>query len=113
MWQERKNKNCPVVLPCGNHELSVKGYMEHLTMLITEWLEKPGDGICIVIPCDSTEAWIIAAYDERPDAEEIEAPWENIISKGKAYHEIRIPGHKKGVWFTDSLPGRYVITGSV
>lgn len=38
---------------------------------------------------------MLAAYDERPDSEMIEGPWEKIISKGKNYHDIRIHGHKK------------------
>ena len=50
----------------------------------------------IVIPCDSTDAWTVAAYEE--DIDDIEAvvdPWERIISLKKEYHGIRIPGHKK------------------
>ena len=39
--------------------------------------------------------WIIAAYDELEDAENIENPWENIIAKGKTYHSIRILSSKK------------------
>ena len=87
---------CPIVLPCKNHEYSVKGYMEHLSYLITTWL---GDlnNTCIVIPCDSTEAWVIAAYDETEDAELVEDPWLNRISKKKYYHDIRISGNKKRV----------------
>lgn len=52
---------------------------------------------CIVIPCDSTEAWVIAAYDEAKDAEFIEEPWINRIAKKKYYHDIRISGNKKRV----------------
>ena len=91
--KETKEK-CPVVLPCINHENSIEGKMEHLEKLIGIWLNDVTD-TCIVIPCDSTEAWIIAAYDELEDAENIENPWENIIAKGKMYHSIRIPGSKK------------------
>ena len=50
----------------------------------------------IVIPCDSTDAWTVAAYEK--DVEEIETiadPWDHIISIKKEYHGIRIPGHKK------------------
>lgn len=62
--------------------------------LIKVWL---GDlnNTCIVIPCDSTEAWVIAAYDEAEDAELIEDPWINRIAKKKYYHNIRISGNKK------------------
>ena len=79
---------------CINHENSVEGKIEHLQKLIGIWLKDLTD-TCIVIPCDSTEAWIIAAYDELENAENIENPWESIIAKGKTYHSIRIPGSKK------------------
>lgn len=87
-------ESCPVILPCKNHEYSVEGYMSHLSNLIKTWL---GDvsNTCIVIPCDSTEAWVIAAYDEAEDAELIEDPWINRIAKKKYYHDIRISGDKK------------------
>lgn len=85
---------CPVILPCKEHGDSVEGYIEHLESLIRSWM-KNVDDTCIVIPCDSTEAWIIAAYDELSDAELIENPWITIISKKKSYHNIRIAGDKK------------------
>lgn len=89
-------EQCPIILPCTEHEKSVKGYMEHLEGLIKSWLQNIDD-TCIVIPCDSTEAWIVAAYDELQDAELVEDPWMNLISKRKTYHDIRIAGHKKRV----------------
>ena len=73
-----------------------KWCIDYLTQLISSWL-KHEDGICIVIPCDSTDTWVAAAYDELPDVEMIKDPWMSIISKGKAYHGVRIPGHKKGL----------------
>lgn len=52
--------------------------------------------ICpIVLPCDSIEAWIVAAYDELENAEQMEDPWISIISRKKTYHDIRIAGDKK------------------
>lgn len=89
-----KSKDCPVELPCMLHEASVDGYINHLTTLIDSWLNHKND-ICSVIPCDSTDTWVAAAYDRLEGVEMIEDPWTNIISKGKAYHGIRIPGHKK------------------
>ena len=94
--EDIKKNDCPVKLPCGTHEESVQGYIEHLTQLIYSWLNYE-EGICIVIPCDSTDAWVAAAYDDLTDVEMIEDPWGAIISKGKAYHGVRIPGHKKGL----------------
>lgn len=89
-----KKGMCPVELPCAAHSVSAEGYIEHLTYLITSWLSQT-DGVCIAIPCDSTDAWIVAAYDKILQTEQIEDPWMSIISREKVYHGIRIPGHKK------------------
>jgi hypothetical protein len=85
---------CPIVLPCTEHEESVNGYIEHLEHLVRKWLGNLKD-TCVVVPCDSTEAWVVAAYDELENAEEINNPWINIISKKKSYHNIRISGNQK------------------
>ena len=87
---------CPVILPCRKHDGSVEGYMKHLENLIEIWLNDLND-TCAVIPCDNTESWIIAAYDENEDAEKIENPWISIISKKKYYHDIKISGRKKRI----------------
>ena len=87
---------CPISLPCKNHSPSIEGYMSHLRNLITSWLTET-DKVCIVIPCDSTEAWIVAAYDQLKNVEYKEDPWKNIISRKKVYHDIRIPGHQKRI----------------
>lgn len=89
-----KRDTCPVVLPCPQHNTSVSGYMSHLKGLLATWL-KETDDVCIVIPCDSTEAWIVAAYDQTEDVEMIKSPWEQVIARKKTYHNIRIPGQKK------------------
>lgn len=85
---------CPIILPCVDHEISVNAYIEHLKNLISMWLPDL-EGICIVIPCDSTEAWVVAAYDKREDAEKINDPWTEVIAKKKNYHNIRIHGKQK------------------
>ena len=85
---------CPIVLPCPGHDATVAGYMAHLKKLLSTWLNGTDD-TCIVIPCDSTEAWIVAAYDQIDEVEMIDSPWEHIIAHGKSYHHIRIPGQKK------------------
>ena len=79
---EIKNRKCPINLPCSTHQVGVQGYVEHLTQLIFSWINKTEE-ICIVIPCDSTDAWIVAAYDKFSNSEQIPEPWLNIISKGK------------------------------
>ena len=85
---------CPVILPCPDHRAPITGYMEHLKELLSTWLKEPDD-TCIVIPCDSTEAWIVAAYDNTAEVEFIKDPWESVIAKRKTYHDIRISGKKK------------------
>lgn len=53
------------------------------------------DDVCVAIPCDSLEAWIVAAYDGTENIEFIEDPWDRIVAHGKRYHDIRIAGKKK------------------
>lgn len=89
-----RENGCPIEMPCTSHETSVDGSINHLTKQITAWLND-GNDLCIVIPCDSTDTWVAAAYDGMEDVEKIEDPWNSIISRGKTYHGIRIPGHKK------------------
>ena len=48
--------------------------------------------IAITIPCDSTDAWVVAAYDGTDDIETQEDPWKTIIAKKKTYHGIRVRG---------------------
>ena len=86
---------CPICIPCEMHEPSAAGCMDHLESLIASWLMDDISETCIVIPCDSMEAWIVAAYDARIDAEDIADPWQTVIARKKAYHDIRIPGGKK------------------
>lgn len=92
--KKETREQCPVVLPCADHDWTVAGYIKHLEHLI-ECLLKDLKNVCVVIPCDSIEAWVIAAYDEDEKAEEIEDSWMNVISKKKYYHNIRISGDKK------------------
>ena len=51
-------ESCPIVLPCAEHKTSVNAYIRHLEQLIIEELQDMSD-TCIVIPCDSTESWIV------------------------------------------------------
>ena len=82
------------ILPCVGHEDSVNGYIGHLESLVGKWLDDLCD-TCIAVPCDSMEAWIVAAYDEKENVEGVEDPWTNIIAKKKFYHNIKISGAKK------------------
>ena len=87
-------ESCPIVLPCAEHKTSVNAYIRHLEQLIIEELQDMSD-TCIVIPCDSTESWIVAAYDGLEDAEEKEDPWKNIIAKKKCIMKFESLGNKK------------------
>lgn len=89
-----RRTSCPIILPCGVHECATEGHRKHLEQLIGNLLTDLSD-TCIVIPCDSTESWIVAAYDELENAESIEEPWLNIIAKRKFYHEIKISAKQK------------------
>ena len=77
-----RNGKCPVELPCTSHPASVEGYMDHLTGLIISWLDQKEE-VCTAIPCDSTDAWVVAAYDNFEKIEQLEDPWRTIISRGK------------------------------
>lgn len=85
---------CPIQLPCLDHGEPISGYINHLTHLISGGKAYRED-VCIVIPCDSIEAWIVAAFDKVIHAEMIENPWESVISKKKNYHDIRVRGSSK------------------
>lgn len=85
---------CPVMLPCVAHEDGIKGYVSHLNSLLRKFMVSERVPV-YAIPCDSTDAWIVAACDELENIESIENPWESIISVKKDYHGIRIHGHKK------------------
>ena len=91
--------NCPIVLPCESHDFSPEGYALHLREMIMKWLglEEEKNNILIVIPCDSTDAWIVAAYEALDEVEKVADPWDTIIAKKKEYHGIRVPGKKKNV----------------
>ena len=88
---------CPIEIPCKNHENTPEGYRGHIKHCILQWLgvNQERKDIIITVPCDSTDAWIVAAFDPMEGIEHIQNPWEAVISKKKDYHGIRIPGHKK------------------
>jgi len=95
---------CPVALPCLEHGPPVGGYITHLKGLVGSLLGQV-DSICIAIPCDSIEAWIVAAYDGMENVEAEKDPWEHIIARGKYYHDIRVVGKKKrALTFLEFVP---------
>ena len=95
-----RNDRCPVQLPCSDHEDSPESYRAHLPSVIRQLVRSDDENeqLIITIPCDSTDAWIVAAFDDLKDSNDAEMiidPWSNIISLKKEYHGIRVPGHKK------------------
>lgn len=97
-----KVNDCPVVIPCNRHEAGINSCVEYLKNLLLSHF--PGEYVPIcTIPCDSTDAWIVAAFDNLENTESIADPWTNIISRKKDYHGIRVPGHKKTKAVYDKL----------
>ena len=93
----KKEKECLQVLPpnavCDG---TPQGRVEYLNRFIYKII---GDDerICsvVTIPCDATDAWIVAAYEDGMDeVEQLDSPWD-LISHGKCYHGIRIPKRKQ------------------
>lgn len=88
--------DCPVEMPCQSHEFDIESIMHHgITVLQTTLSIELNERVIITIPCDSTDAWVVAAYDEYEKIEEVHDPWRNIIAKGKFYHDVRVRGEKK------------------
>lgn len=92
-----KNQGCPQQLPpnsiCNG---SPESRVLYLTNILDGFLNSElEDQIVITIPCDSTDTWIMAAFEEpRESIESFIAPWE-FISRKKDYHGIRVSGHRK------------------
>lgn len=92
----RYPKECPITLPCNNHGEPPEGYVSHLRELLSRMFSEEHEiPIIFVIPCDSTDIWIVAALDDMEDYELLKNPWSTVISKGKYYHSVRIHGDKK------------------
>lgn len=88
---------CPVELPCPAHPDTPNGNRIHLDGMIRQLSETENERtrIMTMIPCDSTEAWVVSAFNDSEHPEEIKDPWNTIISRSKEYHGIRIRGDKK------------------
>lgn len=89
---------CPIEVPCQSHSSEVEDVINHGKQVLAETINMPDKSrIIITIPCDSTDAWIIASYDNFKDVEKIEDPWRSIIAKRKYYHDVRVRGEKKSI----------------
>ncbi len=91
-----KDRECPITLPCESHAEGVTERINHGKFVLESELKNEDmANISVIIPCDSTDTWVVAAYDEIEDVELFEDPWDKIITKGKYYHGIRVRGNKK------------------
>ncbi len=91
-------RRCPIELPCNNHANDVKDIIKHGKNVLDKTMgEIDKSRIVITIPCDSTDTWVVAAYEDFDDVEKMEDPWRNVIAKGKYYHDIRVRGEKKSI----------------
>lgn len=56
---------CPVDVPCQSHSCEINDRINHGKHVLDETISISDESrIIITIPCDSTDAWIVAAYDE-------------------------------------------------
>ena len=71
--------------------------VDYLSGVLSELLVLQEDSpVVITIPCDSTDTWIIAAFEnDIQNPEVLESPWDNVIARKKDYYGIRIPGNRK------------------
>ena len=98
LYCDKKGRECSVEIPCKDHKNGVSGIMKHGEKILSSALKAEDiSNIAIAIPCDSTDAWVVAAYDDIDDVETHEDPWRTIIAKKKDYHGIRVRGDKKNV----------------
>ena len=96
LYCQKAKEGCGVVLPCQDHLDCIDDTMNHGNKVLRKALDiRENSRIIITIPCDSTDAWIVAAYDDCENVEQIIDPWKNIIAKSKYYHDVRVRGDKK------------------
>ena len=112
LYCETAKRGCPAVIPCQSHRHDVTDSMNQGNYVLRTALNSDNnERIIITIPCDSTDAWIVAAYDDVKEIEKTEDPWRNIIAKGKYYHDVRVRGDKKNTvtyaQFMDTLADKW------
>ncbi len=89
---------CPIEVPCRSHSCEIKDLISHGKHVLDETISiSDKKRIVITIPCDSTDAWIVAAYDDVENIEKIEDPWRSVIAKRKYYHDVRVRREKKSL----------------
>ena len=94
-----KNNGCKQPLPPNSAcDGTIQSRVVYLKSIIGgELCIQDGDPVVITIPCDSTDSWVVAAFeDDSIEPETMDSPWDNLIAKKKDYHGIRVPGRRKG-----------------
>ncbi len=112
LYCDKVVNNCPVHMPCSSHTDGIMGIINHGVSVLTDTLDgKVMDRVIITIPCDSTDAWVVAAYDDISNVENVENPWKEVIAKSKYYHGIRVRRDKKSTVayaeFLDTVVGQW------
>ena len=98
LYCKKAAASCPVEIPCKSHSEGTENFIKHgIETLSKELKDWDKDHVIITIPCDSTDTWVIAAYEDIADTETIIDPWKTIIARGKNYQGIRVHGDKKNV----------------
>ncbi len=89
---------CPIEIPCHSHSSEIEDVIKHGKQVLDETINMSDKSrVVVTIPCDSTDTWIIAAYNDFENVEKIEDPWRSIIAKRKYYHDVRVRGEKKSI----------------
>ena len=78
-------------MPCEGHGNTPEARAKFLRTFISALL-LPEDGLAVsyMIPFDATDTWIVAAFDQYENYENMSDPWTNIIAHAPQYHEIKI-----------------------
>ena len=78
-----------------SHEKGIDAMMSHgKQVLESELGNEDMTHIAITIPCDSTDAWVVAAYDELDDVEMFTDPWDRIMGKNAISKITKKPENK-------------------
>ncbi len=94
-----KKGQCLQLLPpneiCSGTALDRVTFLTNMIACYVKQTQEENIKAVVTVPCDSSDAWVVAAFeDEFSDVEKLNSPWD-IITQKKDYHGIRIPGRKK------------------
>ncbi len=87
--------NCPVLLPCPEHNAPVSSYMEHLEVFDPFMVKRNRPYLHRYPPATAPKPGSLPPTITCPKLNLWKTPWENVIAKKKIYHGIRISGKNK------------------